>query len=178
MSDDNHDYDDDDFFEFKDEEVEKAREEQEASRRVAPNGTYLMQVDEVYTKDKDGNSLKDSHGHRQWNLWMRIVRDRDGSEEFQGVRVADRMFFGGKAMLRAADIAEAFGFDMKAQKKLTPAFFRDKCAFVQIRVGEYEGRKRNEPVYSGYTRYDGPMPDAPTEHATAGAGAESEDDAF
>lgn len=168
------DWDEDDFVQADWDEHEEA-----SGRSHAPAGTYLMKLETVQTKDKEGEKRRTGDGALMWSIGLRIVRDEEDDDEYAGTYVWDNLVFSKKGWSRAKLIAKSFGLDVSMSAKLTPDALLNKYAWVEVVVkeqsqGENKGAKRNEVTFAGYSPYEGEEPDDVPEFPPSEDGDEDE----
>ena len=109
------------------------------TREPLPQGTYLVTLTGI-------NEKSTSHGDPMWNLDFTVNEPK----EYVGRHVFDNLVFSEAAYKRVKLVCGRLGLPVKGEIELTPEMLRGRQVILDIIIGEYEGKKRNEVPFDGY----------------------------
>jgi hypothetical protein len=102
-------------------------------------GTYLMKVDDVVEESS-------KEGHDIFRLSLKVWKP----DHLFGRIVFDRITFSEKGKKRVKFVCSRLGLETSGEVNLEPKHLIGRSAFVDVEIGEYQGRKTNNVPWGGY----------------------------
>jgi hypothetical protein len=121
-----------------------------------PPGVYAARVRSV--EKGSTKPQADQSSNELWTLEIELLAGPEGAEDptFQGRKVWDRITWSEKGLSRVKLVLKALGFDVETDEEIDwmPEHLVNRGARVEVVIGEWNGRKRNEIPFAGWMEID------------------------